>query len=206
MKIAITIVAVLLAATLVAINSPYADCGKCSKDHSHDSAAEAKATPADAQVASLEEMCAKNTGAMTARNEEKSFYERLGGEKKIHAFTKELMRVHMENPDVAYRLDGLNLDHVANRVAVFIIAGTGGPGEYNGPSLPDSHRHMKLTNADFMAAGGDVIKAMKNLGYGQNEIDDMVCTMVSMRDQVVLTEESDGETAGHSDHSGHSHN
>jgi len=200
MKITITIVAVLLTATLVSVNSPYADCGKCGKDHSHDSAAEAKAVPADAQVASLEEMCAKNTGAMTARNEENSFYERLGGEEKILAFTKELMQVHLKNPDVAYRLDGLSVDHVANRLAQFIMAGTGGPGEYNGPSLADAHRHMKLTNADFMAAGGDVIKAMKNVGYGQNEIDDMVCTLVSLRDQVVLAEESDGETAGHSHH------
>jgi hypothetical protein len=83
---------------------------------------------------------------------------------------------------------------------VFIIAGTGGPTEYNGPSLSDSHRHMKLTNADFMAAGSDIIKSMKNLGYGQNEIDDMVCTLVSLRDQVVLTEEADAKTAGHSDH------
>ena len=34
----------------------------------------------------------------------------------------------------------------------------------------------QLTNADFLAAGGDVIQAMKNLGYGQNEIDEVICT------------------------------
>lgn len=203
MKTAITMFTVLAAALVfTAAGSLNADCGKCGKGHSHNEEAKAEPTP-DEQVAALEEMCAKNSSAMAARNEKSSFYERLGGEKKIHEFTKELMRVHMENPDVAYRFDGLSVDHVANRVAVFIIAGTGGPGEYNGPSLPDTHRHMKLTNADFMTAGADIIQAMNNVGYGQNEIDDMVCTLVSLRDQVVLTEESDGKTAGHS---GHSHN
>jgi hemoglobin len=205
MKTAITMFTVLAAALVfAAAGSLHADCGSCG---AHKSTEEAKAEPtADEQVAGLEQMCAKNSSVMAERNKEKSFYERLGGEKKIHEFTKELMRVHMENPDVAYRLENLDRDQVAHRVALFIISGTGGPQVYDGPSLPDSHRHMKLTNADFMAAGVDIIQAMKNVGYGQNEIDDMVCTLVSLRDQVVLTEESDGKTAGHSDHSGHSHN
>ncbi len=47
---------------------------------------------------------------------------------------------------------------------------------------------MKLTNADFMTAGADVIQAMKNLEYGQNEIDEVVCALVGLRSQVVLDE------------------
>jgi hemoglobin len=202
MKTAIALIAVLGIAIFAAVNSPLADCGKCGAAHSPKGEAEAKApaTP-DEHVAALEDMCAKNAVAMASRNEKSSFYDRLGGEKKIHEFTKELMRVHMENPDVAYRLKDLDLDHVANRVALFIISGTGGPDVYNGPSLPDTHRHMKLTNADFLAAGGDVITAMKNVGYSQDVIDDMVCTLVSLRDQVVLTEGGNAHTAGH----GHTH-
>ena len=144
MKTVITLFAVLVTAIVVGVSSPYADCGSCGKGHTHKDGEHAEAVQAaDKQVAGLEEMCSKNSGAMAARNKENSFFERLGGEKKIHEFTKELMRVHMENPDVASHLDGLDLDHVASRVAVFIIAGTGGSAEYNGPSLPDSHRPMQ---------------------------------------------------------------
>ena len=67
-----------------------------------------------------------------------------------------------------------------------MISGTGGPAVYKGPALSESHAHMKLTNADFLAAGGDVIQGMKNLGYGENEIDEMVCIFVGLRAQVVL--------------------
>lgn len=45
---------------------------------------------------------------------------------------------------------------------------------------------MRLTNADFMAAAGDVIQAMKNLGHRQQEIDEVVCTLVALRPMVVL--------------------
>jgi len=80
---------------------------------------------------------------------------------------------------------------VSKRVADFMISGMGGPAVYkNRPTLPDSHRHMKLTNADFMAAGADVIQAMKNLEYGQNEIDEVVCALVGLRPMVVLGDEA----------------
>jgi hypothetical protein len=45
---------------------------------------------------------------------------------------------------------------------------------------------MGLTNDDFMNAGVDIIQAMKNLGHGQEEIDEMVCILISLRDQVVF--------------------
>jgi hypothetical protein len=44
---------------------------------------------------------------------------------------------------------------------------------------------MKLTNADFVSAGGDVMQAMKNLKYEPPEIDEVVCTLVSLRPLVV---------------------
>jgi hypothetical protein len=37
-----------------------------------------------------------------------------------------------------------------------------------------------------MAAGGDIVKAMQTVGYGQDEIDEFVCILVSLKDQVVL--------------------
>lgn len=41
-------------------------------------------------------------------------------------------------------------------------------------------------SSDFLSAGDDIGKAMTSLGYGQNEIDEVVCILVSLKDQVVL--------------------
>ena len=77
-------------------------------------------------------------------------------------------------------------EHLAKQVADFMAAGTGGTETYQGRNMHGAHAHLDLTTADFLSAGGDVIKAMKNLGYAQEEIDEVVCILVSMKDQVVL--------------------
>jgi hemoglobin len=154
--------------------------------HVKSASADTPAPTADEQVAMLESGCELTAEARAARHTAKPLFDRLGGEEGIHAFTKELVRVHLENDKLAYMFEDLDAEHVANRVALFIISGTGGPSLYDGPSLPETHADMGLTNTDFMVAGGDVIQAMKNVGYGEDEIDEMVCILVSLRDQVVL--------------------
>ena len=144
----------------------------------------------DTQVMALESMCAETSEARAGRQSQKSLYERLGKEKGIHNLTREVVRLHLKNDDIKHLLDGVDSDKLADGVALFLISGTGGPSVYDGPSLTDSHRHMNLTNADFMSAGGDIIQAMKNLGYGQNEIDELVCAFVGLRGMVVLADNS----------------
>ncbi len=164
-------------------------------EHPHEKSGkkEAMSPSANQQVMDLEKMCEDTSVARTERHTKKTLFERLGKEKGIHRLTKELVRVHLQNEQVAPFLEDLDSDMVANRVAQFMISGMGGPTVYkNRPTLPDSHRHMKLTNGDFMAAGGDMIQAMKNLEYGQNEIDEVVCALVGLRDQVVLSDSGHG--------------
>lgn len=154
-----------------------------------------EATPtADEQLKGLEQMCEDSSSARSARQAEKTLYERLGKEKGINAITTEVVRLHRQNPAIKHHLEGTDDAKVARRVADFMVSGMGGPNIYtNRPSLTDSHRHLKLTNADFMAAGGDVIKAMKTLGHDQNEIDDVVCALVGLRALVVLEGEQSTE-------------
>lgn len=147
----------------------------------------AKPAPSpDEQVAGLEASCAASASDRAARHAAKPLFERLRGEDGIHAITRETVRLHRQNPAIRHFFDGLDDDKVADRVARFMIAGTGGPKAYQGPDLATSHRDMKLTNADFVSAGGDVMQAMKNLKYEQPEIDEVVCTLVSLRPLVVL--------------------
>ena len=152
-------------------------------------ASEKPAPTPDEQVAALEAQCAKSAEARAARHAAKPLYERLGGEQKIHALTREVVRLHQLNPSIKHFFTKGDNDALAKSVAQFVIAGTGGPSTYEGRSLVESHAQMQLTNADFVSAGGDIIQAMKNLGYGQDEIDEVVCALVGLRDQVVLPKE-----------------
>ena len=42
------------------------------------------------------------------------------------------------------------------------------------------------TDADFLSAGGDIATAIHTMGYGENELNDFVCILVSLNDQVVF--------------------
>jgi hemoglobin len=140
----------------------------------------------DEQVQSMEANCAAAAEARSKRHAEKALYERLGGEKKIHALTKEIVRLHLQNESIKHHFIGVDTDKLAKLVAEFVISGTGGPEVYTGRNMKTSHEHLALTNADFVAAGGDVVLAMKNLGYGEEEINAVVCILVSLRDQVII--------------------
>ena len=140
----------------------------------------------DEQVSGMQKMCADTATARSERHEANPLYFRLGEYDKIHKFTTEVVRLHFENPALDSIMEGIDGNVLAKNVADFTSAGTGGPEVYKGRDMPSAHAHLKLTDADFLAAGGDIVQAMQNMGYGQPEIDEFVCILVSMKDLVVM--------------------
>jgi len=140
----------------------------------------------DEQIAGLEAMCAANSDARGERQEQKPLFERLGGNEKIAKLWYNVAARHRVNESIKQFMEGVDDDVLVQHLVDFVSAGTGGDAEYTGRSMPDAHRDMKLTDAHFLAAGGDVIAAMQEMEYGQNEIDEVVCILVSLKGQVVL--------------------
>jgi hemoglobin len=138
------------------------------------------------QILGLEQMCSESADARTARHSETALYERLGGKEKIEELVREIVRLHDENPTFDRFMGEIDQEALVHGVTQFMVAGTGGPGTYEGRSIPDAHGHLKLTNSDFMSAGGDVVQAMKNLEYGEEEIQEVVCVLVGLRASVVV--------------------
>ena len=137
------------------------------------------------QVNALAGMCQEAASATAERQAAEPLYDRLGGYDRILELTKEIVRLHQINEDFRLMMGYVDGDHLAKQVADFMAAGTGGTEKYKGRNMTDAHSHLKMTNADFLSAGGDVMKAMANLGYEQQEIDEVVCILVSMKDMVI---------------------
>ena len=172
---------VLLVMTL-AILPAAAMAGDHPSDHPAATAADAEAHK---QMEGLVTMCDASADARTARQEEKSLYDRLGGYDKIHELCEEIVRLHQQNEDFRLMMGYVDGDHLAKQVADFMAAGTGGTAEYDGRNMVDAHAHLALTEADFLSAGSDVMQAMKNMGYGEDETNEVVCILVSMKDMVI---------------------
>ena len=138
------------------------------------------------QMAGLQTMCADSEQARAGRQAENALYNRLGGYDRIHQLTREVVRLHKQNDAIQHMFEHVDSEHLAKSVADFVASGTGGPQSYTGRPMPAVHARLELTDADFLSAGGDIVTAMQSMGYGQDEIDEVVCILVSLKDQVVL--------------------
>ena len=138
------------------------------------------------QMAALQTMCTDSAEARARRHADEPLYDRLGGYEHIHRLTREIVRLHTQNGDIKQMFEHVDSETLAERVADFVASGTGGPQSYTGRSMPSVHARLELTDADFLSAGGDIVTAMQTMGYGQDEIDEIVCILVSLKDQVVF--------------------
>jgi len=138
------------------------------------------------QIGGMQAMCADTEQARAQRQADDALYNRLGGYDRIHEFTTEVVRLHFENEALDRIMVGVDGEALAKNVADFVATGTGGPQRYTGRDMPTAHSHLHLTDADFLSAGGDIVTAMQSMGYGQDEINEFVCILVSLKDQVVL--------------------
>lgn len=149
-------------------------------------AAPAAAEPtADEKVAELEAMCAAAAEAMAARQAATPLYERLNGREGIHAVFTDVVRRHQENEQIKHMMEGVDTAHLIEQVSDFLSSATGGSEEYHGRDMVSAHANLAISNADFLAAGGDIKDAMMAAGVGEDEQQEVVCAFVSLRSQVV---------------------
>jgi len=142
------------------------------------------ATPKE-QVAVAAKMCADNTEAMSARHKAKPLYYRLGEREGIKTFATKLLASHKQNPQISHIFSKVPEEKFVTSVTDYISAGSGGGNEYKGRDMLTIHKDMAITNEHFLAAGADAQMVMKEMGLGENEIQEMVCSLVAMVPQVV---------------------
>ena len=144
----------------------------------------AQPTP-DEQVAGLEQMCAEAGPAMAARQAEATLFDRVGGRDGLQVVVADTVRRHLVNEQIKHLLDGVDADRLTMLVTDFLVVGTGGEGEYHGRDMVQAHAHLNLSNADFLAAGGDLGASMDAAGWGDGEKQELLCAFVALRGQVV---------------------
>lgn len=80
-----------------------------------------------------------------------SLFVRLGKEAGIRAIASDVVDNHVKHPLIAPRFAGTDLARLKKRAGDFFISGTGGPAIYEGKDMLAAHRHMNISDAEFMA-------------------------------------------------------
>lgn len=119
-----------------------------------------------------------------------SLYHRLGGTQGISTLVDTIVDKHMRNPEIKarflpYQSEPDRLAEVKQHLCRFIEAGSGGPGEYTGRSMPEAHRGMNINASEYMAAIDDIMAALENHAIDEETRKDMLAIAYSLKDEIV---------------------
>jgi hemoglobin len=94
--------------------------------------------------------------------QEKTIYEKLGGDEGISAAVDQIVARHLENEDIKHYFLPLTenpeyFEEFKQHIKDFLAAGTGGETEYTGRDMLAAHKGLNLSEADFLAAIDDIL-------------------------------------------------
>jgi hemoglobin len=102
-----------------------------------------------------------------------SLYERLGGAIGLSAIVKDTLDNHLNNPLVKTRYQGADHDKLHRLSVEFFGMGSGGPEQYTGRDMLETHRGMNISEQEFIAVIDDILEALD-----KNDIDNETRTEV----------------------------
>jgi hemoglobin len=133
----------------------------------------------------------------------KALYERLGSSKGLETIVNDFVDRVIADPRVNWERKGVkgggwlgtrpvewkpDADRVANlkkHLAQFLALATGGPTIYEGRDIKEVHRGMRITNAEFDAAVGDLQASLDKFGVATDAQKELLAIVESTRPQVV---------------------
>jgi len=122
--------------------------------------------------------------------ENTTLYGRLGSTDGIRALVDEIVEAHMNNPVIQarflpYREKSEELAAVKQHLCNFLEAGSGGPAEYTGRSMPDAHRGMNVSEAEYMAAIDDILLVLQRNGLDDATRNEVLAVAWSLKGEIL---------------------
>lgn len=119
-----------------------------------------------------------------------SLFERLGGSPGINALVEDIVSLHMENPIISARFRPYletpeKLAVTKMHLCAFLEAGSGGNTEYAGRTMPDAHRGMNISEAEYMAALDDILSALRRNEVDEQTQKDVLAIAYSLKGEIM---------------------
>lgn len=139
------------------------------------------------------------------KGQQQTLYARLGGAAAIDAILDDFLSRVIQDPrvnwsrqgvtsggmlgigeqDVSWKSDPASLGRLKRHMAQFIALATGGPAEYQGKPMKDSHKGMNISNVEFDAAVGDLKASLDACQIPTQEQKELLAIIETTRPQIV---------------------
>ena len=115
-----------------------------------------------------------------------TLFDRLGGSEGVRSIVDAVVANHLANPTIKTRYENVeDLDTVGDKVVEFFTVGSGGPGEYTGRSMIDTHRGMNISEEEFLAVVDDTMKAITAHNLSEETYKDVLAILYSLKAEIV---------------------
>ena len=135
-------------------------------------------------------------GGMSSSASTKSLYERLGGEPAIKAVCADFVGRAAADPNVNFfrkdvpgypewKPSAEELDAFNKHLVEFVEMAAGGPQKYEGRSMKDVHKGMKITEAQFNAIAGDLAASLDKFKVPAKEKGELLAAVAGTKGDIV---------------------
>jgi hemoglobin len=125
---------------------------------------------------------------------ETSLYERLGGVDAITAVTRAFEQRAATDDRINQKFARTNLDRLTKEFVDQLCAATGGPCDYTGRDMTETHRNMGVTSGEFDAFMEDLGAVLDDFKVGKAEQDELINLLRPMRGEIVEVDSREVET------------
>ena len=120
----------------------------------------------------------------------KTLYEQLGGATGISAMVDDIVVAHINNPTIKARFLPFlekpeRVAEIKKHTCDFLGAGSGGPEKYTGRSMPESHRGMNISEAEYMAVIDDILGVMEKHGIEESARKDVLAIPFALKGEIM---------------------
>lgn len=125
-------------------------------------------------------------GACTTQPpQDDSLYRGLGERAGITRIVEGTLINAARNPRIARHFQNIDIEHLRDKLVEQICVEAGGPCQYTGESMEESHKGQNLTRSDFNALVEDLIDAMDAEGIAVRQQNRLLARLAPMREQII---------------------
>jgi hemoglobin len=125
------------------------------------------------------------SSAPTPPSSSASLYDRLGGKPAITAVVDDFIGNVAADAAINRRFANANIPRLKGLLVDQICAASGGPCTYGGKDMVSAHKGMAITEAEFGALVGDLVKSLDKFKVPEKEKGDLLGALGSMKNAVV---------------------
>ncbi|WP_339708451.1 group 1 truncated hemoglobin [Algoriphagus aquimarinus] len=120
----------------------------------------------------------------------RTLYERLGEQQGITKLVDDVVDLHMTNPLVSprflpYKSKPEQLKKIKEHTVNFFCAGAGGPQQYMGRDMVQTHTGMNISAQEYLAVVDDILGAMGSNKYTEEDKKDVLAILYSLKEGII---------------------